>query len=59
MNIINYTRISVTEGAIELEQKTGRSSQPDESSYHGSEHPTLYLDYIIAHIIIARLFFID
>ena len=35
---------------MELEQKPERSSQPDESSYHGPEHATLYLDYTIAHI---------
>ena len=55
MNIINFTQrrapkyISATERAIELEQKPKCSSRADESSYHGPEHATLYLDYTIAH----------
>ena len=70
MNIINSIPrrapkcISVKERAMELEQKPKCSSYPDESSYYGPEHATLYLDYTIAHIkidniITARLFFID
>ena len=55
MNIINYTSarrlsiISITERAMELEQKPERSLYSDKSSYHGSEHVTLYLDYHSAH----------